>query len=105
SSEDGVNNIGSKSVTNEVEMAGVSEVSLYNLENIELIDKENMPNDLLALSVSELDEEEYVDQPLSIVSSPEDDSYFEDLNPSKVNFTFNKHPRNSVTCLIAKIQI
>ncbi|GJS27968.1 longifolia 1-like protein [Tanacetum coccineum] len=83
SSEDGVNNMGSESVTNEVEMAGVSEVSLDNLENMELIDTENMPNDLLALSVSELDEEEYVDQPLSIVSSPEDDPSFEDLNPSK----------------------
>nr|GEV02165.1 hypothetical protein [Tanacetum cinerariifolium] len=80
---------------NKLRMAGVSEVSLDNLENMELIDKENMPNDLLALSVSELDEEEYVDQPLSIVSSPEDDHSFEDLNPSKVNFTVNKHPRNS----------
>ncbi|GJY48527.1 hypothetical protein Tco_0438483 [Tanacetum coccineum] len=60
-------------------MAGVSEVSLDNMENMELIDEENMPNDLLALSVSEPDEEEYVDQPLSIVSSPDDDPSFEDL--------------------------
>ncbi|GKB26706.1 hypothetical protein Tco_0866107 [Tanacetum coccineum] len=79
-SEDEVNNKGSGSVTNEGEIAGVSEVSLDNLENTELIDEVNMPNDLLALSVSELDEAEYVDQPLSIVSSPEDDPSFEDLN-------------------------
>nr|GEX50262.1 hypothetical protein [Tanacetum cinerariifolium] len=79
-SEDEVNNKGSGSVTNEGEIAGASEVSLDNLDNTELIDEVNMPNDLLALSVSELDEEEYVDQPLSIVSSPEDDSSFEDLN-------------------------
>nr|GEY81428.1 UvrD-like helicase, ATP-binding domain, P-loop containing nucleoside triphosphate hydrolase [Tanacetum cinerariifolium] len=34
---------------NEVEMAGVSEVSLENLENMELIDEENMPNDMILL--------------------------------------------------------
>ncbi|GJV81680.1 hypothetical protein Tco_1517550 [Tanacetum coccineum] len=81
-SEDEVNNKGSGSVTNEGEIAGVSEVSLDNLENTELIDEVTMPNDLLALSVSELDEAEYVDHPLSIVSSPEDedDPSFEDLN-------------------------
>nr|GEW61445.1 hypothetical protein [Tanacetum cinerariifolium] len=49
-------------------------------ENMELIDEENMPNDLLALSVYELDEKEYVDQLLSIVSSLEDDPSSKDLN-------------------------
>ncbi|PWA82840.1 hypothetical protein CTI12_AA041290 [Artemisia annua] len=76
---DEVNNMGSGSVTNEGEIFGVSEVSLDNWESMELDDEENMPNDLLALSVSEQDEEEYVDQSLSIVSS-QDDSSFEDLN-------------------------
>ncbi|GJZ52586.1 hypothetical protein Tco_0607101 [Tanacetum coccineum] len=80
SPEDRVNNTGSESIKNEVEMVGVSEVSLDNLENTELIDEENMPNDLLTLSVSELDEEEFADQPLSIVSSPDDDPSFEYLN-------------------------
>nr|GEV79950.1 RNA-directed DNA polymerase, eukaryota [Tanacetum cinerariifolium] len=37
-SEDGVNNMGSELVTNEVEMTSVSEVSLDKLENMELID-------------------------------------------------------------------
>nr|GFB64921.1 hypothetical protein [Tanacetum cinerariifolium] len=46
SSEDGVNNTG---LENEVEMAGVSEVSLDNLENMELIYVENMPNDMILL--------------------------------------------------------
>nr|GEX97623.1 hypothetical protein [Tanacetum cinerariifolium] len=86
SSEDGVNNIDSESVTNEVEMAGVNEVSLDNLENMELIDKENMPNDLLALSVSELDEEEYVDQPFSIELSDVFDSQDSDLAIDDVHF-------------------
>ncbi|GKE64687.1 hypothetical protein Tco_1518848, partial [Tanacetum coccineum] len=36
-SEDGVNNTGLESVTNEAERTGVSEVSLDNLENMELI--------------------------------------------------------------------
>lgn len=76
---DEVNNTGSGSVAYEGEIFGVSEVSLDNLESMELDDEENMPNDLLALSVSERDEEEYVDQSLSIVSS-QDDSSFEDLN-------------------------
>nr|GEY74649.1 hypothetical protein [Tanacetum cinerariifolium] len=61
-------------------MAGGSKVSLDNLENMELIDEENMPNDLLLLSVSELDEEEYVNRLLSIVSSLDVDPSFEDLN-------------------------
>ncbi|GJY55136.1 hypothetical protein Tco_0446800 [Tanacetum coccineum] len=61
-------------------MSGVNEVSLDNLENMELIDEENMPNDLMALSVFELDEDEYVDQPLSVVSFPKDNPSFEDLN-------------------------
>ncbi|GJR69735.1 hypothetical protein Tco_0015800 [Tanacetum coccineum] len=94
SSEDGVNNPGSESVTNEVEMAGGSEVSIDNLENMELIDEENMPNNLLLLSVSELDEEVYVNQPLSIVSSLDDDPSFEDLNCFQSQLYLNKHPRN-----------
>ncbi|GKC34013.1 nucleotide-binding alpha-beta plait domain-containing protein, partial [Tanacetum coccineum] len=92
SSEDGVNNTGLESVTNEVEMAGGSEVSIDNLENMELNDKENMPNDLL-LSVSELDEEVYVNQPLSIVSSLDDDPSFEDLNCFQ-NISDEGSPRN-----------
>nr|GEV96782.1 hypothetical protein [Tanacetum cinerariifolium] len=68
----GVNNMGSESVTNEVEMAGVSEVSHYNLENMELIDEENMPNDLLALSVYELDEKEYTPEEVIDVSDSQD---------------------------------
>nr|GFA69345.1 nucleotide-binding, alpha-beta plait [Tanacetum cinerariifolium] len=70
--EDRVNNTGSESVTNEVEIAGVSEVSLDNLENTELTGEENMPNDLLALLVSELNEEEYTPKEVSDMFDSQD---------------------------------
>ncbi|GJY55139.1 hypothetical protein Tco_0446803 [Tanacetum coccineum] len=53
-------------------MSGVNEVSLDNLENMELIDEENMPNDLMALSVFELDEDEYTPEEVSDVSDSQD---------------------------------
>nr|GEY54453.1 hypothetical protein [Tanacetum cinerariifolium] len=81
----GVNNTG---LENEVEMAGVSEVSLDNLENMELINEENMPNDMILLlkiliaSTPLPDEKQH-----STLANTNADSNFMNTNDNYVAFT------------------